>query len=110
MNNELCLFTPDSHGLVGGFDRYLRYVYSLPILSEKEEHDLLEQYHKFDDLDAVKKLVLSHLRFVAYVAKSYKGYGLPIEDLVQEGSIGLMKSVKRFDPSYGVCWRRHSHG
>lgn len=102
MSNEICLANQTNSALVGGFDRYLNYVYSLPILSEHEERELLDKYHKKNDLEAVRKLVLSHLRFVAYVAKGYQGYGLPTEDLVQEGSIGLMKSVKRFDTSYGV--------
>ncbi|MAY42596.1 MAG: RNA polymerase sigma factor RpoH [Oceanospirillaceae bacterium] len=102
MRNEVCLSSQNNSALVGGFDRYLNYVYSLPILSEQEERELLDEYHNENDLEAVGKLVLSHLRFVAYVAKGYRGYGLPAEDLVQEGTIGLMKSVKRFDSSYGV--------
>jgi RNA polymerase sigma-32 factor len=102
MSNEISLANQTNSGLVGGFDRYLNYVYSLPILSDQEEKELLNKYHAENDLEAVRKLVLSHLRFVAYVAKGYQGYGLPTEDLVQEGSIGLMKSVKRFDSSYGV--------
>jgi RNA polymerase sigma-32 factor len=102
MSNELYLANQTSSTLVGGFDRYLNYVYSLPILSEQEEKELLEKYHYENDLEAVRRLILSHLRFVAYVAKSYQGYGLPMEDLVQQGSVGLMKSVKRFDLAYGV--------
>lgn len=102
MSNEICLANHTNSALVGGFDRYLNYVYSLPILSEQEEKELLDKYHNHNDLQAVRTLVLSHLRFVAYIAKGYQGYGLPTEDLVQEGSIGLMKSVKRFDTSYGV--------
>lgn len=102
MNKAVCVSNPAGQALAGGFDRYLNYVYSLPILSEQEEKALFEQYQATNDLQAVRKLVLSHLRFVAYLAREYRGYGLPMEDLVQEGSIGLMKSVKKFDLSFGV--------
>ena len=88
--------------LTGGFQSYLNYVNSLPLLTEDEERDLFIRFQQQNDLQAARKIVLSHLRFVAYIAKSYSGYGLPLEDLVQEGSVGLMKSVKRFDLSKGV--------
>ena len=74
----------------------------VPILSAGEERELAIKFTEEGDLDAARKLVLGHLRFVAYLARSYKGYGLPYEDLVQEGNVGLMKAVKRFDPSFGV--------
>lgn len=88
--------------LTGGFQSYLNYVNSLPLLTEDEERDLFIRFQQQNDLEAARKIVLSHLRFVAYIAKSYSGYGLPLEDLVQEGCVGLMKSVKRFDLSKGV--------
>lgn len=91
-----------SASLTGGFQSYLNYVNSLPLLTEDEERDLFIRFQQQNDLEAAQKIVLSHLRFVAYIAKSYSGYGLPLEDLVQEGSVGLMKSVKRFDLSKGV--------
>ena len=91
-----------SASLTGGFQPYLNYVNSLPLLTEDEERDLFIRFQQQNDLEAARKIVLSHLRFVAYIAKSYSGYGLPLEDLVQEGSVGLMKSVKRFDLSKGV--------
>ncbi len=84
------------------FEAYLNHVNSLPILSKEEEQDLFSRLKEQNDLQAARDIILSHLRFVAYVAKSYSGYGLPLEDLVQEGTVGLMKSVKQFDPSRGV--------
>ena len=72
------------------------------MLSEDEERQLAEQYREHEDLDAARRLVLSHLRFVARVARGYSGYGLPQPTSSQEGSVGLMKAVKRFDPSLGV--------
>jgi RNA polymerase sigma-32 factor len=72
------------------------------MLTQDEEQQLAEQLRRDNDLDAAKRLVLSHLRFVVHVARGYQGYGLPLGDLVQEGNIGLMKAVKRFDPSLGV--------
>ncbi len=81
---------------------YLQTVYSYPLLGVDEEHDLAVRYRDNNDLDAAWRLVASHLRFVAKIARGYKGYGLPQEDLIQEGNIGLMKAVKRFDPEVGV--------
>lgn len=86
----------------GSFDAYLSYVNSLPLLNEKQEKDLFTDYQENGDLTSAQKIVLSHLRFVAYIARNYKGYGLPLEDLVQEGAIGLMKSVKKFNLDFGV--------
>lgn len=88
--------------ITGGFQSYLDYAYSQPILSEEQERRLFSAYIEENDLEAARQIILSHLRFVAFIAKGYVGYGLPMEDLVQEGSVGLMKSVKRFDLSYGV--------
>ncbi|WP_448213156.1 RNA polymerase factor sigma-32 [Colwellia sp. MEBiC06753] len=86
----------------GSFEAYLSYVNSQPVVDEQQEKFLFENYQQRNDLASAQKLVLSHLRFVAYIAKSYKGYGLPLDDLVQEGTIGLMKSVKKFSLDFGV--------
>ena len=96
---ELSLAVPPSGG---SLEAYLQAVHTIPMLSEDEERHLAEQYREHEDLDAARRLVLSHLRFVARVARGYSGYGLPQADLIQEGSVGLMKAVKRFDPSLGV--------
>jgi len=74
----------------------------IPVLSREEEHELATRFRTANDLDAARQLVLSHLRFVLHIARGYAGYGLPMGDLVQEGNVGLMKAVKRFDPSVGV--------
>lgn len=87
---------------VGSLDSYVRRVFGAPVLTEEEERSLAERYRRHDDLDAALKLVVSHLRYVVKVARRYQGYGLPQEDLIQEGNVGLMKAVKRFDPSRGV--------
>ena len=73
-----------------------------PILTPEEEYKLAIELYENHDLSAARKLVLSHMRFVAFIAHGYKGYGLEQADLIQEGTIGLMKAVKRFDPEYGV--------
>ena len=72
------------------------------MLAREAEHDLAVRYHQDADLGAARTLVLSHLRFVVHIARGYAGYGLPLGDLVQEGNVGLMKAVKRFDPDMGV--------
>ncbi len=81
---------------------YIASVNSFPVLSADEEKELAEQYYYDNDLDAARQLVLSHLRFVVHLAKSYAGYGLAQADLIQEGNVGLMKAVKRFNPEVGV--------
>ena len=81
---------------------YLDSLQQIPILSREEEQELFRDFQQSDDLDAARTLVLSHLRYVAYIARSYTGYGLPLEDLIQQGNVGLMKSVKRFDASRNV--------
>ncbi|MFP5373493.1 MAG: RNA polymerase sigma factor RpoH, partial [Gammaproteobacteria bacterium] len=81
---------------------YIGAVHRIPVLSAEEEQALARRFHDQDDLDAARELVLSHLRFVVHVARGYTGYGLPLGDLIQEGNIGLMKAVKRFDPDVGV--------
>ena len=87
---------------IGSLDAYIERVTSLPVLSREEEVELAERFRDDGDLEAARALVLSHLRFVVHVARGYMGYGLPVGDLIQEGNVGLMKAVKRFDPSMGV--------
>ena len=89
-------------GPLGSLDAYLERVSRIPILSRDEERELAEAFRSRDDLDAARQLVLSHLRFVVHIARGYSGYGLPVGDLIQEGNVGLMKAVKRFDPSVNV--------
>lgn len=81
---------------------YISTVNQIPILSAEQEKELAERYYNEQDLDAAKLLVMSHLRFVVHIARTYAGYGLPQGDLIQEGNLGLMKAVKRFDPNMGV--------
>lgn len=85
-----------------GLDAYLNAISEIPILTAEEEEELANRFIEYDDLQAAQSLVLSHLKFVVHIAKSYTGYGLPLIDLVQEGNVGLMKAVKRFDPSFNV--------
>ncbi|MBT8062515.1 MAG: RNA polymerase sigma factor RpoH [Xanthomonadales bacterium] len=106
-----------SHLLVpagtGSLEAYIQEVNKIPMLSLEEERELAYRYRDEDDIEAARRLVLAHLRFVVHVAKGYTGYGLQLGDLVQEGNIGLMKAVKRFDPerevrlvSFAVHWIR----
>jgi RNA polymerase sigma-32 factor len=81
---------------------YIQTVSSIAVLTPEQEKQLAEQYYYQNDLDSARQLVLAHLRFVVHIARSYKGYGLPLADLVQEGNVGLMKAVKRYDPEKGV--------
>ena len=99
MNDSLTLPVPSS---AGSIDQYIQAVNRLPMLSEREESTLARQFRDDDDIDAARKLVMSHLRLVVAIARGYLGYGLPHADLIQEGNIGLMKAVKRFDPERGV--------
>jgi RNA polymerase sigma-32 factor len=89
-------------GPIGSLDAYFDAIGRIPVLSREEELALATRYHTESDLEAARKLVLSHLRFVVHIARGYMGYGLPMGDLVQEGNVGLMKAVKRFDPTVGV--------
>jgi RNA polymerase sigma-32 factor len=95
-----------SHLLVpagtGSLDAYIQEVNKIPVLSYEEEQELARLYRDEDDIEAARRMVLAHLRFVVHVAKGYTGYGLALGDLIQEGNIGLMKAVKRFDPDHGV--------
>jgi RNA polymerase sigma-32 factor len=99
MSKELAI-----HTIVptGNFDTYVSAAYQLPMLSAEEEHRLAVELRDNNDLEAARALVLSHLRFVIKIARGYSGYGLALPDLVQEGTVGLMKAVKRFDPDMGV--------
>ncbi len=81
---------------------YIRAVSAIPLLTAREEHDLAVDFRANGNIEAARKLVLAHLRFVVSIARGYIGYGLPLADLIQEGSVGLMKAVKRFDVSQGV--------
>ena len=89
-------------GPVGSLDAYIQAVGAVPVLSKEEERALAIRFHEEQDLDAARQLVVAHLRFVVHIAKGYLGYGLPLSDLIQEGNVGLMKAVKRFDVSYDV--------
>ena len=83
-------------------EMYLGELRKTPLLSKEEELELFHRLNNSDDIDAAKRLVMAHLRFVVHVAKTYKGYGLPLLDIIQEGNVGLMKAVKRFDTSKNV--------
>ncbi len=87
---------------VGSLDAYVQMVNSFPILSQTDEQSLARRFHERGDLEAARQLILAHLRVVVAIARGYLGYGLPQADLIQEGNIGLMKAVKRFDPQRGV--------
>jgi len=99
MTYALALPTPSS---VGSIDAYIQAANRYPMLSESEELQLARRFHNDNDVDAARQLVLSHLRLVISIARGYLGYGLPHADLIQEGNIGLMKAVKRYDPERGV--------
>jgi len=97
INHELMLAGP-----VGSLDAYIHAVGAISVLSKEDEQALANRFRDQEDLDAARELVMAHLRFVVHIAKGYMGYGLPLGDLIQEGNVGLMKAVKRFDPDYGV--------
>ncbi|MDA0705760.1 MAG: RNA polymerase sigma factor RpoH [Proteobacteria bacterium] len=97
LNRDLALAGP-----VGSLDAYIQAVGAIPMLSKEDEQALSRRFNEHEDLDAARDLVMVHLRFVVHIAKGYTGYGLPIGDLIQEGNVGLLKAVKRFDPDYGV--------
>ena len=83
-------------------ESYLACVHSIPILTPEQEKELAFKLYEKDDLDAARQLVIHHLRFVVHIARSYSGYGLPVGDIIQEGNVGLMKAVNKFDPNRGV--------
>jgi RNA polymerase sigma-32 factor len=97
LNRDISLAGP-----VGSLDAYIQAVGAIPVLSKEDEQTLSRRFLEDQDLDAARELVMAHLRFVVHIAKGYTGYGLPLGDLIQEGNVGLMKAVKRFDPDYGV--------
>ncbi|UCG73982.1 MAG: RNA polymerase sigma factor RpoH [Chromatiales bacterium] len=97
LNRDLILAGP-----VGSLETYIQAANSVPMLSAEEEQALARRFRDDEDLDAARELVMSQLRFVVHIARGYLGYGLPLGDLIQEGNIGLMKAVKRFDPDVGV--------
>jgi RNA polymerase sigma-32 factor len=88
--------------VVGSIESYIQTVNRFPILTQEQETALARRFRQEDDVEAARQLVLSHLRVVVAIARGYMGYGLPQADLIQEGNIGLMKAVKRFDPERGV--------
>ena len=96
-NHDLALAGP-----VGSLDAYIQGVGAIDVLSKEDEQDLARRLRDDEDLEAARDLVMAHLRFVVHIAKGYTGYGLPLNDLIQEGNVGLMKAVKRFDPEYDV--------
>ena len=96
-NHDLALAGP-----VGSLDAYIQGVGAIPVLSKEDEQVLARRLLDDEDLEAARDLVMAHLRFVVHIAKGYTGYGLPLNDLIQEGNVGLMKAVKRFDPEYDV--------
>ena len=99
MTKELALNTPS---LTGSLESYINFAFSIPMLSQEEEFVLACDLRENGNLESARKLVLAHLKFVIKVAKGFKGYGLSENDLIQEGNIGLMKAVKKFDPNVGV--------
>lgn len=104
MSKALSISTFDNtmNVLTGNINSYIQSVSTIPVLTAEEERELAVQLQQDNNLQAARKLVLPHLRFVVYVARGYNGYGLPLADLIQEGNIGLLKAIKRFDPERGV--------
>ncbi|MBL4908423.1 MAG: RNA polymerase sigma factor RpoH [Alteromonadaceae bacterium] len=95
---SMALIIPQS----GSIESYIQSAYSIPMLTAEREQKLATQLYNDGDLNSAQELIMSHLRFVVHVAKGYAGYGLPQADLIQEGNVGLMKAVKRFNPEVGV--------
>lgn len=111
MNKDLQLAINQMPTVAGSIESYIQAAYQLPVLSQEDEYALAKDYRETENLDSARALVLHNLRFVIKIARGYMGYGLPLADLVQEGNIGLMKAVKRFDPevkvrlvSFAVHW------
>jgi len=104
MTTAVATINPDLtlRGPVGSLDAYIHAVGSIPVLSKEDEQALSRRFRDQEDLQAARELVMAHLRFVVHIAKGYTGYGLPLADLIQEGNVGLMKAVKRFDPEFDV--------
>lgn len=97
-----CLATLEKKLTLGSIDSYIEWAYKIPLLSATEEHDLAHELQTTNNIEAAKKLILHNLRFVIHIAKGYHGYGLALADLIQEGNIGLMKAIKKFNPKEGV--------
>ena len=97
MSYALALSNPGSD-----IDKYLSQVYQIPVLTREEELELTTEFFETEDVKLAHKLVIGHLRFVVHIAKSYAGYGLPLADIIQEGNVGLLKAVTKFDPNKGV--------
>ena len=97
LNHDIAIAGP-----VGSLDAYIQAVGSIDVLSKEDEQALAHRFREEEDLQAARELVMAHLRFVVHIAKGYTGYGLPLNDLIQEGNVGLMKAVKRFDPAFDV--------
>ena len=97
MSYAIALANPGSD-----IDKYLSQVYSIPVLTREEELELTREFYETEDIKVAHKLVIAHLRFVVHIAKSYAGYGLPLAAVIQEGNLGLLKAVKKFDPDKGV--------
>ncbi len=102
MQNALILKTNQLSAVADNFDAYVAAIADIPTLTVEEEQALAQRFFEYNDIQAAQQLVLSHLKYVVHIARGFAGYGLPLMDLVQEGNIGLMKAVKRFDPSRGV--------
>ena len=102
MNQALTTVRAEMPAPVGDLDHYLQAVSRFEVLDSERERELGVALHERNDLDAARQLILHNLRFVVHVARSYQGYGLPLGDLIQEGNVGLMKAVRRFDPTQGV--------
>ena len=104
MTTAVAISTHDINltGPVGSLGAYIQAVGVIPVLSKEDEQALARRFREQDDIEAARELVMAHLRFVVHIAKGYTGYGLPIGDLIQEGNVGLMKAVKRFDPDFDV--------
>ena len=96
------LLSLSAHLPIGSLDAYIHQANQIPMLTLEEERDCARRFREDKDLEGARRLVLAHLRYVARVARGYLGYGLPLNDLIQEGNVGLMKAVKRFDPELGV--------
>ena len=96
------LTIPGANLAASNLDTYVQHVFSIPMLTQEEEHEYALKTHEENDPEAARRLIGAHLRFVLKVARGYTGYGLPLSDLIQEGNVGLVKAVKRFDPHVGV--------
>ena len=102
MSNALVLREHSLPQAVGSLDQFVRHAYAVPMLSEEEERGLALRLRDQEDVAAAQRLILSHLRFVVRIARDYQGYGLQQGDLIQQGTVGLMRAVRRFDPDHGV--------